>query len=128
MRKILIDTDILINFLRGRTEAKNFLSSIIMDCVLYCSTISVAEIHAGMKDHEREKTSELLDSLTIIDVTREIAEKAGSYKRSIKNQSLELDDCLIAAAASVNRAILATGNGKHYPMKDIKKEVISFRP
>jgi predicted nucleic acid-binding protein len=128
MRKILIDTDILINFLRGRIEAKKFLSSTIMDCDLYCSTISIAEICAGMKDHEREKTSELLDSLTIIDVTREIAEKAGSYKRRIKSQSLELDDCLIAAAASVNRAILATGNGKHYPMKDIKKKVISFRP
>jgi predicted nucleic acid-binding protein len=127
MKKILIDTDILINFLRGRTEARDFLSSMIMDCDLYCAAISVAEIYAGMKDHEREKTSELLDSLTIVDITREIAEKAGAYKRTIRTQSLELDDCIIAAAASVHRAVLVTGNGKHYPMKDIEKEIISLR-
>lgn len=127
MRKILIDADILINFLRGRAEARDFLTSTIMDCDLHCSAISVAEIYAGMKDHEREKTSELLDSLTIVDVTREIAEKAGSYKRNIKSQSLELDDCIIAAAAFVHHAVLATGNGKHYPMKDIDKDVIPLR-
>jgi predicted nucleic acid-binding protein len=34
---------------------------------------------------------------------------------------LELDDCLIAATAFIENAFLATGNEKHYPMKDIKK-------
>ncbi len=124
MKKVLLDTDVLINFLRGRTEARDFLSSMIMEADLYCSVISVAEIHAGMKAHEREKTAELVDSLTIADVTREIAEKAGSYKRTIKSQALELDDCLIAATAFVNRTTLATGNGKHYPMKDVERNVV----
>jgi hypothetical protein len=32
----------------------------------------------------------------------------------------------IAATAYEMRATLATGNGKHYPMKDIKKEVVKF--
>lgn len=127
MKKILIDTDVLINFLRGKAEARDFLSSKIADFDFHCSAISVAEIYAGMKDHEREKTADLLDSLTITDVTREIAEKAGIYKRIIKTQSLELDDCIIAATASVTKAILATGNAKHYPMKDIDKEVLTFK-
>ena len=126
MKKVLIDTDVLINFLRGRTETRDFLSSMIMEADLYCSAVSVAEIHAGMKEHEREKTAELVDSLTIADVTREIAEKAGSYKRTIKSQALELDDCLIAATAFVNQTTLATGNGKHYPMKDIARKIVSL--
>lgn len=123
MKKVLVDTDILINFLRGKEAARKFLSLLLEDAVIYCSVITVAEIHAGMKDHEKEKTAGLIDSLNISDVSREIAEKAGSYKREQKSQSLELDDCLIAASAFVKEAVLATGNEKHYPMKDIRKVI-----
>lgn len=125
MKNTLIDTDILINFLRGREKAKEYLSSVIDDAMVYCSAITIAEIFAGMKEHEREKTEELLDSLNIVDVNREIAEKAGSYRNSIKSQSMELDDCIIAASAFVRQAVLATGNGKHYPMMDIEKVIVS---
>jgi len=121
MRDVLVDTDILINFLRGKEKAKDFLLSLLKDSTIYCSVITIAEIYVGMKDHEKEKTDKLIDSLNIIDVTREIAEKAGKYKKDIKSHSLELDDCLIAASAFIKGAILATGDKKHYPMRDIKK-------
>ena len=120
MSNILVDTDIIINFLRGREKAKDFLLSLLDESTLYCSAITVAEIYAGMKKHEKQKTDGLVDSLHIIDVNREIAEKAGEYKR----QSLELDDCLIAGSAFVKGAVLATGNGKHYPMSDIEKIIV----
>lgn len=124
MRKVLLDTDVLINFLRGKSGARDYLAALINDADLCCSALTVAEIHAGMKEHEREKTTELLDSLIILNITREIAEKAGNYKRTTKSQSLEIDDCLIAATASVTHALLATSNGKHYPMKDIPKDIV----
>jgi predicted nucleic acid-binding protein len=125
MKSILIDTDVLINFLRGRDQAREFLQSSIGEADLFCSAITVAEIHAGMKEHERERTEELLDSLAIVEVTKAIAEKAGSYKRTIRSQGLELDDCIIAATAFAKHAVLATGNDKHYPMADIKKVAVS---
>ncbi len=125
MKNILVDTDILINFLRGSVRARYFLSSLINESALYCSVITAAEIFAGMKEHEKEKTSDLLDSLNIIDVTREIAEKAGGYKKGVKSHSLELDDCFIAATAFTNNALLATGNGRHYLMNDIEKLIVS---
>ena len=121
MKKVLVDTDILINFLRGKKPAQNYLFSLLEDSTIYCSTITVAEIYAGMKEHEKEKTNELIDSLYILNVTHEIAEKAGEYKRNEKRQSLELDDCLIAATACIKEAFLATGNLKHYPMAAIRK-------
>lgn len=124
MNKVIVDTDILINFLRGRASAKNYLLSIIEDSIIYCSVLTVAEIHAGMKEHEKEKTNALIESLNIIDVDREIAEKAGHYKRTEKKQSLELDDCIIAASAFIEGAVLATGNGKHYPMANIQKIIV----
>ena len=125
MRRILIDTDVLINFLRGQETARDYLASVLDEADVCCSAVAVAEIHAGMKEHERSKTTDLLDSLTIMDVTRDIAEKAGAYKRTIRSQGLELDDCIIAATAFVKHAMLATGNAKHYPMTDIRKNVVN---
>ena len=125
MRTVLVDTDILINFLRGRENARQFLFSLIDDAAISCSAITVAEIFAGMRASEVQKTRDLMDNLDVIPVTREIAEQAGRYKGSIKSHSLELDDCIIAASAFVGKAILATGNGRHYPMEDIKKVVVA---
>jgi len=125
MKNVLVDTDVLINFLRGRQAAKDFLFSLLDESVFYCSVITVAEIYAGMREHEREKTAELIDSLNVVDVSREIAEKAGKYKRDEKKEKLELDDCLIAATVFAKKAVLATGNAKHYPMRDIKKVIVN---
>ena len=121
MRNLLVDTDVLIDFLRGRERAKVFLVSMAEEHTLYCSAITVAEIYAGMRPHEKSKTDELIDSLNILAVDREIARKAGGYKSSTKSQTLELADCIIAATAFCHRAILATGNARHYPMDDIEK-------
>ena len=126
MRPVLVDTDVLINFLRGKLQAKEFLLAQLSNSVpILCSVITVAEIYAGMRPHELEKTRALLDNLEIIPVTRNIAEKAGHYKQSIKSHSLELDDCLIAATAHIHKAALATGNLKHYPMEEIEKNAVS---
>ncbi len=127
MKNILVDTDILINFLRGNMKAKEFLSNQADNGTVYCSAITIAEIFAGMIEKERTQTEQLIDSLNIINVNKEIAEKAGSYKNSIKTQNLELDDCIIAATAFCTQAILATGNGKHYPMTDIEKITVSSK-
>jgi predicted nucleic acid-binding protein len=125
MKNILIDTDILIDFLRGKEKAREFLLSVEEENTLYCSVITVAEIYAGMREVEKEKTDDLLDSLNIVEINRAIAEKAGTYKHQVRRQILELDDCIIAASSFYLKALLVTGNGKHYPMSDIEKTVIS---
>ena len=125
MKDTLVDTDILIHFLRGRREAKDFLSSLLDRSQILCSSITVAEIFAGIRPGEEEKTRALVDNLLVLDVTREVAERAGQYRRTIRSQALELDDCLIAATAFVHRSVLATGNGKHYPMRDIEVRIVS---
>ncbi len=125
MRYILVDTDILINFLRGKEKTKVFLARAAEESLLCCSAITVAEIFAGMREHEREKTVDLVNGLEVVDVTREIAEKAGAYKRNSKSQRLELADCLIAASAFVRQALLATANARHYPMSDVEKEIVA---
>jgi predicted nucleic acid-binding protein len=124
VKNVLVDTDVLIDFLRGKEKAKVFLSTLVKEPVVYISALTVAELYAGMKDHEREQTADLIDSLNVVAVNREIAEKAGHYKRTIKTQTLELDDCIIAATAFIKQAVLATGNLKHYPMHEIDKIIV----
>jgi predicted nucleic acid-binding protein len=116
MKNVLLDTDILINFLMGNAQARDEISSLLDTSVLHCSVVTIAEIHAGMREHEREKTLELLESFTPVNIAPKIAEIAGHYKRTIKDQRLELDDCFIAASAIAIQALLVTGNGKHYPI------------
>jgi predicted nucleic acid-binding protein len=118
---LLIDTDVLINFLRGREHVRVFFASMAEEHTFYCSAITVAEICVGMKPDEKSRTDELIDGLDVLAVDREIAQKAGNYKCSIRSRALELADCIIAATAFCNRAILVTGNTRHYPMDDIKK-------
>jgi predicted nucleic acid-binding protein len=83
-------------------------------------------ISYGRREREKELTDALLDSLDVVDVTKDIAQKAGAYKSDIQDRSPELDDCIVAATAYKMRAILATGNGKHYPMSDIQKDIVIF--
>ena len=119
MSKVVLDTDVLIDFLRGREETRGFLHDLAGHSVPCCSVISVAEIYAGMRPEETTSTADLLDGLVILPVTREIAETAGHFKRRSKSRRLELADCLIAATALVEGASVATGNAKDYPMAEI---------
>jgi len=63
----------------------------------------------------------VISPLTISQTAQVIAEKAGAYKRSIRSQDMDLDDCIIAATALMQHAILATGNIRQYPMTQVKK-------
>ncbi|HAR95640.1 MAG TPA: hypothetical protein DCR97_06725 [Deltaproteobacteria bacterium] len=126
MAFVLLDTDILINLLRGVEKARLYLQNTATENMVGCSVITVAEIYADMQAHEKEKTDLLLDGLEIVEVTRAITERAGLYKAAVAGRALELNDCIIAATAFEMRATLATGNGNHYPMDDIRKDLVSF--
>lgn len=125
MSKVILDSDILIDLLKGRKAARVFVQELTTDSVPCCSVISVAEIYAGMQTDEREATATLLDGLVLFPVNRRIAEVAGHFKKRGTARRLELADCLIAATALVEGAAVATGNVKDYPMPEIK--VLSAR-
>lgn len=119
MTKIVLDTDVLIDVLRGREAARSFLEDVADRFVPCCSVITVAEVYAGMRPEEEAATKLFLDSLVVLPVTQEIAEAAGRFKKKSTSRRLELADCMIAATAFVEGATLATGNVKDYPMQEI---------
>lgn len=125
MGRFLIDTDVLIDFLRGKEKAIALLESFPEDSMSCCSVITIAELFAGMLESEKEKTVKLIDSLEVIPVDRNISELAGKIKKDTKSHQIELDDCFIAATAMINDAELVTRNYRHYPVKGIRLRILS---
>jgi predicted nucleic acid-binding protein len=115
-RSILVDTDIVIDFLRGNKQAISYLKS---ESKLICfSAITVAEIYAGIKGKKEEVEVERLFSIfPVIAATNEIAREAGKYINAYRpSHSVEIPDAIIAATCLLSDAELSTFNVKHYPM------------
>lgn len=114
--RLLIDTDVLIEYLRGRSEAVEYLESLTSD--LYLSVISVVELFAGIKGNEEKKAlDQLLQGFIILPVTEKVARLGGLHRRDYRpSHGTGLADALIAATAEENGADLATFNRRHFPM------------
>jgi hypothetical protein len=111
----LVDTDIWIDFLRGTPQAVTFVSKLPNEVAI--SSISVAELYAGVRDgSETQALSDLLDTLEVITLNRDIAQAGGLIRREYgKAHGVGLNDALIAATALNRNACLYTLNLKHYP-------------
>lgn len=115
-RKLLIDTDIVIDFLRGEEQAvSHFKAESEGICF---SAITVAEIYSGIKDETEETEVERLFSIfPVIPTTIEIARAAGKFVQQYRpSHSVEIPDAIIAATCLVTGSELSTLNVKHYPM------------
>lgn len=115
---MLIDTDILIDYLRGHPSAVSFMEQCIDDLVI--SAVSVAELYQGVREgQERTKLSRMISALTVLPLTQEVAETAGLFRRDYRDSiGCGLADCMIAATASGHHLTLATLNDKHFKMLD----------
>ena len=118
----VIDSDILIDHLRGYRAAQEFIDALIAGEGQACfSVISEAEIYANVRPGEENATEALFDSLNRVAVSGEIARKAGEYRAQYgRSHGLTLPDALIAATAFVIAADLFTRNTRHYPMTDVR--------
>ena len=113
---ILLDTDVLVDFLRGYSQGVIFVNAHADRIIL--SSIVVAELYAGVKgDDEQAALDQFVSLFRIVPVTTEIAKLGGLYKRQYGgSHGVGLADAIIAASAKVENASLKTLNLKHYPM------------
>jgi predicted nucleic acid-binding protein len=113
---LLIDTDVLIDYLRGRAEAVTYLEG-LQEPILV-SAVTVAELYAGVREGaERTALEQFLAAFEVVPVDQAIAVKGGLFRRDYgKSHATGLADALIAATAESRQATLVTLNGKHFPM------------
>lgn len=114
--RLLIDTDVLIDYLRANADAVSYLEN-LRDIPLI-SVITVAELHAGVREgRERTALTDFIEAFEIAPLTKQIASTGGLYRRDFgASHGVGLNDALIAATAHVNNAGLVTLNRKHFPM------------
>jgi predicted nucleic acid-binding protein len=116
---LLLDTDILVDYLRGRMEAAAYLETRTEPLLI--SAITVAELYAGVREgEERRLLEQFLSAFEIVDLSREIAREGGLYRRDYgPSHGVGLADALIAATAAVRPARLVTLNARHFPMLEV---------
>lgn len=114
----LVDTSILIDFLRGHADAGRLLERERSRDVLHASEITRVEILAGMLPSEEQDTRALLSTLIWHPVDAGIAEEAGSLGRRWlpSHHTIDSADLAIAATAIRTGAELLTRNVRHFPM------------
>jgi predicted nucleic acid-binding protein len=113
---MLVDTDVLIDFLRGYNKAVSFIEKFSSQIIL--SPIVVAELYAGVKGvDELAVLDNFISQFRVIPITSKIAKVGGLYKRDFnKSYGVGLADAILAATAENEKAELKTLNVKHYPM------------
>ena len=118
--RLLLDTDVLIDYFRGRIEALAFLRARAE--LILISVITVAELYGGVREEEeRRAVEQFLAAMEIIPVDAAIAQKGGLYRRDYgPSHAVGLADALIAATAELHQARLVTLNVRHFPMVEVE--------
>jgi len=112
---MLIDSDVLIWYLRGNTKAKKIITANIPFKI---SVINYLELLQGMQDKNelRDLQKQLKNwSTKIIQINENISTYAMFLVENYYlSHALETGDAIIAATALENNEILLTANYKHY--------------
>ena len=122
MSKYLIDTSLIIDYLRDHRPTVRLLKELLSNNnQLYLSVLTQAELYAGLSSRKYE-FRHALASLTVsfkkILLDEDTAVKAGYLKR---DYDVTLFDAIIAATALNNRVTLITRDKDFNRIKELKK-------
>jgi predicted nucleic acid-binding protein len=122
--RLLLDTTVLIDVLRGRPAAARVRSLRDAGTPPWICAINVEEVMRGTLHEEEEVVLRFLNGLRLAPVGRSEGELAGRWRRDSARRGVTLSqaDCLIAAAAVGVGAQLATGSPKHFQMPGLDVE------
>jgi predicted nucleic acid-binding protein len=112
MMEALVDTDVLIDFSRGRSEAIELLRLLEAKCTVRVSDISHMELMVGARDkRELAAIENSLGRFALTPITEDISRRAVDLVRSYRlSHGLLIADALIAATALSWGIVLVTNN------------------
>ena len=122
--RLLLDTSVLIDVLRLRHRRRELLAELVQaGHTLATSALNIAEVYAGMRPDEAQRTEALLGALDCYELTGSSARRAGALKQqwAHKGQTLALADMIVAAIALERGCTLMTDNRKDFPMAELGK-------
>lgn len=119
---VLIDSDIVIEVLRGRDRAILSQWRALADSTVpvLISSITFAEVWASALAGEMPRIARFFAPLACVAIDQKIGQLTGDYLSQFsKSHNLKIADALISASAVTSQATLWTRNRKHYPMPDL---------
>lgn len=116
MNHTLLDTCIVIDYLRQKQEAIDYIHA--LPATPQLSSITIMELYAGIRGREeRHRIETMINHSLVLDVTHEIGVESGEYLKKYRaSHGVGAIDALIAATAETHSLELATLNLKHFPM------------
>ena len=120
----LVNTTILVDFLRGRKEAKTWLEG-FPEGGLAISVITAAELLAGCHNKQEQKRLEAeLEQYDLVLTSTAISSTAWEWYRQHRlSDGVGFFDCLIGASAYHCGLTVCTLNDKHFrPLPEVRVE------
>ena len=124
MARLLLDSTVLIDALRGRPAAARVASLRRQGTEPWVCVISVEEIWRGLFPREEAAGRRLFRGLRLAPLGKSEGMRAAEWRREFARRGVTLHqaDCLIAAAAVGIGATLATANTADFPMLELTVE------
>ena len=122
--RLLLDTSVLIDALRLRHRRRELLTELVhAGHTLATTALNVAEVYAGMRPEEAQRTGAPLGALDCYDLTGSSGRRAETLKRqwSRKGRTLALADMIVAAIAFERGCTLMTDHRKDFPTEELEK-------
>ena len=116
----VLDTTVLIDVLRGNTQAVGYLLG--LEEVPVCSEVTRVEVLRGLRSAERGSAEQLFQRLRWVPLDEPTARTAGGLGRRLRRShgGIGMADLVIAATAEQVGLPLVTTNVRHFPMaKDV---------
>jgi predicted nucleic acid-binding protein len=124
MARVLLDTTVLIDALRGRPATERLRELRAAGDTPWVCAITVEEVARGLRPGEEPGARRQLAGLRHVPLGDAEGWQAGVWRRdyAARGVTLAQGDCLIAAAALSLGSRLATGNPRHFPMPELAVE------
>jgi predicted nucleic acid-binding protein len=122
---VLLDTTVLIDYLKGRPGAVSRVERMeASGDVPYTCAVSVEEVSRGLRSHEEHDLVTLLAGLEVAPLGVPEGRLAGFWRRTAakRGRTSSQSDALIAAAAVGVEARLATGNPRDFRFPGVDVE------
>jgi len=124
MEDILIDTDIVIDYLRSKNKSSTVLVQMIDQYTLLLSSITEFELFLGARTEQHvEDLKILFDEIEVLPFDFGCGRIASDIWKDIQNkhQHAEIKDIFIASIAIRNNIRFCTFNKKHFnAIKDVR--------
>lgn len=116
--EIVLDTSVIIGFLRNHEPEARVVDALIGGHVVYVTAITVFELEIGLASHpvQEKLVHTLLDAVEVLPLDTDAARRAGIEERRLRDAGIRIGtaDVLIAGICLSRQKRLLTLNAGHF--------------